>query len=574
MKDEARISRIRYDALMRIATFVAILLLFRLPAWAQPAAPDPRVKPGAKFFLEFPNLPKTRTGDVSKMQVILPKSYDLKKQYPMIAWLSGGDGGPGFGGGAIIDPNTFVCVGLPFMKGATSRVQGNMVGDFAHLWPYHRYMLDELHRIVPNITPYLRVIAGFSNGAHTTVGYMGSRELDFPAYFNVFIPGEGAYQGGSYAHLAGRHIFIAWGELKGSNKSGAQGIVAEATRAGLRVQTCPEPNSGHAFDAEGMGKAAAWLKETVTADLLAQATAAMEKSSSGPAMPRAFAIAKGVEVLAPGTPSEAKFGGLFDKIEGRIKSEFATLRTRAETAKTAGEKKSAAEPLKTFLRNYRLSATGEEGRQFVSDLGQPEIDKLIASFPKGPNSGQRLAAAGQLRQFAKDWEFTVPGDSAAALLETFAQQNLAEIKAGLPEPSTPTQRDAVITQIKKYLADWPNTRGASDGLLFLADVGRLVLAEMKAEWPEKMTPAQRDAAALKVLRFREAWKATLAAADATDVLGDLGEQEVEAFKATWPSAPTAAQKKLILDHLKLLQKKWEGTSAADLCAALMKEAAP
>ena len=89
------------------------------------------------------------------------------------------------------------------------------------------------------------------------------------------------------------------------------------------------------------------------------------------------------------------------------------------------------------------------------------------------------------------------------------------------------------------------------------------LAELKSELPDKPTASQRDSAALKLIRFRDAWKGTPAATEATTLLGHLGEQEVAAFQATWPAEPTPQQKKLIADQLRFLQSKWASTSAAN-----------
>lgn len=568
MRQRGAASRGRW--LWRHAAVAAMALLGAPAVLGEPGA-DPRLKPGARFSIEFPNLPRTRTDDMSKMQVVLPSSYDPNKQYPLIVWMGGGDGGPGAGGTAVVGKDSFVCAGLPFLKGANNAHQSNMVGNFPVKWAYHRHMLDELQRVVPNISPQLRVIGGFSNGGHTTAGYMGIREQDFPTYFNVYMPVEAVFQGGTYTHLAGRRIFISWGEGKGSNKGGAQTLVAEAARAGMLVQTWGQPNTGHGFDAEAQGKAADWLKKTVIADLLAQATAGMEKSGSGTGMPKAFALAKGVEVLAPGTPSEAKFAVAFEKLETNIRAEFAALRKRVAAAKSPGEKKGVADTLKTFLRNYRLSSSAAECRQILSELAQPEFDKLAAALPKQPNARECLAAAQQLRQFVKDWEFTTSADSAQTLLETYAQQALVEVKGEVPAKATAVQREAAIRKVRKFLTDWADTRAADEGMAVLADLGRQVLSDLKAGWPENMPAAERDAAAQKLAKFRDAWKGTPVAGDAGALLGKFGEQEIEAFRATWPSPLTALQKRQIAAQLAVLQKKWEGTIAADTCARLIRE---
>ena len=130
------------------------------------AEPDPRVRPGASFVVEFPDLQVDRQGRPAQMEVRIPGDYRADGVYPLIAWMTGGGGNFRAGGAdQLVDTSRFVRVGLPFPKGANNPRQGNMVGDFPTMWAYHRQMLAKLEELVPNIHPRMRIAAGFSNGA-------------------------------------------------------------------------------------------------------------------------------------------------------------------------------------------------------------------------------------------------------------------------------------------------------------------------------------------------------------------------------------------------------------------------
>ena len=130
-------------------------------------AKDDRLKPDNTFKLEFPNLPVDRRGHAAETTVRLPSKYDLRHKYPLIVWLAGGEGGNApASAGNLVDQDKFIMAGLPYPKGANCPRQANKVGDFPTIWAYHHAMLDEIHKVVPNINRDLRVLAGFSNGGH------------------------------------------------------------------------------------------------------------------------------------------------------------------------------------------------------------------------------------------------------------------------------------------------------------------------------------------------------------------------------------------------------------------------
>lgn len=68
-------------------------------------------------------------------------------------------------------------------------------------------------------------------------------------------------------------------------------------------------------------------------------------------------------------------------------------------------------------------------------------------------------------------------------------------------------------------------------------------------------------------RALEARMAGEPAKGALDVLGSLGQAELDDALARLPEAATADQRRAAAQQLRMLQKRWEGTPAADHFAA-------
>ncbi len=141
------------------------------------AKPVPRselkgqVTPGATLRFDFPEMTVDRKGALAACHLTLPAGYDAAKKYPLVAWLGGGEGG-NQPSGAFLPAGDFILVGLPYPKGANNPAQANMVGDYAKVWAYHRFMLDEIAKVIPNLDKPRSIIAGFSNGAHAIDGML------------------------------------------------------------------------------------------------------------------------------------------------------------------------------------------------------------------------------------------------------------------------------------------------------------------------------------------------------------------------------------------------------------------
>ncbi|MCX6910643.1 MAG: hypothetical protein NTY01_21740 [Verrucomicrobia bacterium] len=247
------------------------------PAAPTPAAPtlpgaksattgkaDERVKLGAVFFLEFPDLPKDRRGELTKMQVRIPARYDAARKYPLIIWMGGSDGGNTTGScSALVEPDDFICAGLPYPKGASNPKQDNMVGDFKKIWKYHHTMLEALHRTVPNIDMRLRIIGGFSNGAHCIDGLLDEAK-DYVNWFNVFVLVEGGGHAGHWTRKENQFTCVLWGD-KSPNKAlnTGENCIRLAKCAKMTLMSEEMKGVGHEFPQPYQAKVREWIEKTV-----------------------------------------------------------------------------------------------------------------------------------------------------------------------------------------------------------------------------------------------------------------------------------------------------------------------
>lgn len=228
-----------------------------------------QVAPGATLRFEFPELTVDRKGETAACHLKLPADYDAAKKYPLVVWLGGGEGG-NQPSGSFLPAGDFVLVGLPYPKGANNPAQANMVGDYGKVWAYHRFMLDEIAKAIPNLDKSRSIIAGFSNGGHAIDGMLrlgGSPKLT--DYFGTFIFADGggtAYSSkGSLPNLAGKFAYACWGSEKGSNKPNTSQLPKALKSKGATVVGSEMAGVGHAFDASEHPKVAAWLEKVALA---------------------------------------------------------------------------------------------------------------------------------------------------------------------------------------------------------------------------------------------------------------------------------------------------------------------
>ena len=227
------------------------------------------VAPGATLKFDFPELTVDRHGAMAACNVKLPAGYEAGKKYPLVAWLGGGEGGNN-PSGSFLPEGDFILVGLPYPKGANNPVQANMVGDFAKIWTYQRFMLDEIAKVIPNIDKSHSIIAGFSNGAHSIDGMLrlssGPKLTD---YFSIFVFADGGgttyTSKGNLPDLKGKFAYACWGGEKGSNKAATSLLPKAFKTKGATVLGSEMTGVGHAFAETEHPKVAEWLAKVALA---------------------------------------------------------------------------------------------------------------------------------------------------------------------------------------------------------------------------------------------------------------------------------------------------------------------
>ena len=228
-----------------------------------------QIAPGATLRFDFPELTVDRKGALAACHLKLPADYDAAKKYPLVVWLGGGEGG-NQPNSSFLPAGDFILVGLPYPKGANNPKQANMVGDYAKVWAYHRFMLEEIAKVIPNLDRSRSIIAGFSNGGHAIDGMLRlSTKPRLTDHFGVFIFVDGggtAYSSlGALNDLKGKFAYACWGELKGSNKPNTSHLPAALKAKGATVAGSEMAGVGHAFGETEKPKIAEWLEKVTLA---------------------------------------------------------------------------------------------------------------------------------------------------------------------------------------------------------------------------------------------------------------------------------------------------------------------
>ena len=131
-------------------------------------------------------------------------------------------------------------------------------------------VLDDISAAIPNLDPKVRVIAGFSNGAHSIGGYCAQVGDEFGTYFNAFVFGDGGVYSADWSRSAFRdaHAYVCWGEIS-ENKDMGLATVEACEGARMIVTESEMADTGHKFTEEEKAKVQSWLHGTVMPERLA-----------------------------------------------------------------------------------------------------------------------------------------------------------------------------------------------------------------------------------------------------------------------------------------------------------------
>lgn len=232
----------------------------------QPSELDKRIKPGASFRVEMPNLAKTFTKKTAGFTVHLPIDYKYPNPTPLLVFLNGGSGNEGLTQAKKITLSKgYVLVSLPFTSeiqkdGPLGRSEKNM--NLIEL--YHTAMLQKLDKVIPNLSHHQRVIVGSSNGAHI-IGSALAMDWDcYLTFFNAFALWEG---GGSISRdfKAARgkkyQTWVGWGG-KSNFKDFTINIAEAMEESRVQVTKKSVETSGHGMNMDAILAIREWLINT------------------------------------------------------------------------------------------------------------------------------------------------------------------------------------------------------------------------------------------------------------------------------------------------------------------------
>ncbi len=227
------------------------------------AAPvDERVKPGATVALEFPNLPTDQNGMPATCNVRIPENYDPAKPLPLLVWIGGGKGGNNPGGGLpLVDKTVFAVAALPYPSTNPVPADAMEQGKMAGIFNYQKPMLEELKKLLPNLDPKVRIVAGFSNGAHTIGNAIQMARPEYTEFFHAFVIIEGgAITAVPKKKEREKFAYLAWGNdvAKKGSEEFMKTMLACAKEAKLVMN-----GVGHAFPDTEKAKVKDWIEKTV-----------------------------------------------------------------------------------------------------------------------------------------------------------------------------------------------------------------------------------------------------------------------------------------------------------------------
>lgn len=235
---------------------------WRLKKAGMQVALDERVKPGASFMLEFPDLPETADGKPAACEVHIPSNFNYPEPVPTLFWMSGGKGSRNVSSAnGVVDFERFIVVALPFPKSVPSvkkAVEDRKVDD---VWEFQKSMVASVKELVPNIDPDVILVGGSSNGAHAIGSGLDQKWDGFCDYFSGFILHEGGSSpGGRYAGARGKRILLVSGG-KSPHTDYQRGLEKQFHDVRPKLTIEVVPGEGHELGEQGRARIKSWIEE-------------------------------------------------------------------------------------------------------------------------------------------------------------------------------------------------------------------------------------------------------------------------------------------------------------------------
>ena len=444
---------------------------------------SPGIKPGQTLVLPFPGLPQTLGGKPSELHVFIPRKYDPSKKHPLFVWLNGGPGNPGINSGPVGEDH-WVVASMPLYK--VNPAQGLLLlnEDAGLIWSCFRTMLAELERMVPNVHPEARVVAGFSNGANCQAVLL-NRVKEFREAFRGFILWDGGNMLDNYKALAGKSLFALYGE-KSLGKTYGAPLVASAVKAGADADFVEMKGVGHDAPPSYHPQIRDWIQRKVLYKDLPDAFRGMTEAVKHSRWPEAVRQYNRVSGL------------LVDEAREEVAPTKEAFRKMCAACDDAAAKLPGSEPARATLAAWKKFATewspcpgAEKAREACNRYGESDLAAA---------NGQSKA----LRRFMEEWEGFAVRQSAVAALETLAAPELDALLAKSKGP-------ALLGPLQKFAREYEGTPSARKALDRHQQIREELAGAILDQIKQLGSPAERKRAAQELIRT---YDGTRAAAEA------------------------------------------------------------
>jgi hypothetical protein len=403
-----------------------------LPAGA--AEPDPRVKPGGQFHIEFPQLGASESSATTRMGVWIPSDYTSDRKFPLLVWFGGGAGGDNPGPARqIVGDEGFVCVGLPYQKGLVWKTP----------WSFYEPMLRELEKAVPNIHPRQRACAGYSSGGAAICHSMVAADSGFRDYFHAFMPGGAGWVMGDFSPLRGRPIFAFMGAS--DTRAGEFRKIEGAAKSARADITYLEYEGGHVMPNKHFPEMREWLIHKVVLRDLPELRKSMQAAVASREYGRAFRAADEIRSVTP-----------------RDSADHAEALATIERVKPHGEelaRKVLAAPLaeqQRFVREWRGCDFAEPVAEKCAETAASQLSRILSQQPVSPAF---------LKKYITMWEGFPAADEAVDHYEKFAAEALGKVRDISPD-------SAKNQALRQFIATWEPAPSAAEARRLREEIAR------------------------------------------------------------------------------------------------------
>lgn len=402
---------------------------------AQAITPDPRVKPGNSFLIEFPGIGPSENAPVAKMGVWIPNDYTTDRKFPLLVWFHGGVGGSDTKlPRELVGDEGFICVGLPYQKELVWKSP----------WSFYAPMLRELEKVVPNINPRQRACAGYSSGGAAICHSIVAEDNGFRDYFYAFMPGGAGWVMGSFSPLKGRPIYAFMGSQDHTRVEAFRKIEGVAKSAGADI-TYLEYDAGHVLPKNHFPEMRKWLIEKMVLRDLPELRKTMHSAVAARQYGQAFQAAEQIRWVTPA--DSAEHAEALDII-GKVKPLGEQLAQRVLTAPLAAQQQ--------FVREWRGCDFAEPVERKCAETAKAQLAQILSHNP---------VSSDFLKKYITMWQGFPAAGNAVVHYEKFAAEALEKVRSVSPD-------SAKNHALRQYIATWEPAPSTAEARRMREEIAR------------------------------------------------------------------------------------------------------